>query len=73
MFRSRVSSSYPTLGINLYVKGNTSCIKTEKNPQFKKNAFRFIDELKNQIPGLRTSRSTIWKYVKLIEKYTGEA
>lgn len=64
--------SRPMLAINLKTKGNTSTIKPEINQKRLKRYSGFIDELRKQIPGLRTTNSTMRKYVKLMEGYNGK-
>ena len=60
----------PRLVNNLKTKGNTSTIKPEINHKRLKRPCGFIDELRKQIPGLRMTNSTMWKYVNLREGYS---
>lgn len=59
----------PRLANNLKTKGNTSTIKPKINHKRLKRYSGFIDELRKQIPGLRTATSTMRKYVRLMEVY----
>lgn len=59
----------PRLANNLKTKVNASTKKAEINRKRLKRPCGFIDELKKQVKGLRTSTSTMCKYVKLLEGY----